>query len=371
MFLQILAVPRGVYDGWIDIETMKSFLIRYSAMRTVARIVCSEKDAQSLRHGVKIAVRTLRGLELGTIVCEASLEQIQEMVFGPSSHAKSPDASADSPKKDSIPQPEFVRVLTDQDKERIANNKAREKEDYIRCLKTVHRFNVALSLVKIERILGGERLIVYYVAEGRVDFRELVRSLAAEFQTRIEMKQIGVRDATKLREVIGDCGREVCCNTFLIRMPSVAMKVAKLQVETCDPSKISGHCGRLKCCMRYENDCYCELQRKSPAIGSYVSTEAGVGRVVDQQLLAQKVVVEILNDNDREGRRVVLPTCEVRLLKNAPQRKSHKAFKGKKNATEPTEAKSEQTPSDESTVFNVIDMLSVPNKEDESNETAE
>lgn len=343
---------------------MKSFLIRYSAMRTVARIVCSEEDVQSLRHGVKIAVRTLRGLELGTVVCEASLEQIKEMVFGPSSHAKSSDVAADDSKKDSIPQPEFVRVLTDQDKERIANNKAREKDDFMRCLKTVRRFNVGLSLVKIERILGGERLIVYYVAEGRVDFRELVRSLAAEFQTRIEMKQIGVRDATKLREVIGDCGREVCCNTFLIRMPSVAMKVAKLQVETCDPSKISGHCGRLKCCMRYENDYYCELQRKSPAIGSYVSTEAGVGRVVDQQLLAQKVVVEILNDNDREGRRVVLPTSEVRQIKGAPQRKPRNASKGEKEGT------AETAPSNESRVLNVIDMLNVPNKLDESNETS-
>lgn len=348
---------------------MKSFLIRYSAMRTVARIVCSEEDAQSLRHGVKIAVRTLRGLELGTVVCEASLEQIKEMIFGPSSLAQSSEVSSDDLKKNSIPQPEFVRLLTDQDKERIANNKAREKDDFMRCLKTVHRLNVGLSLVKIERILGGERLIVYYVAEGRVDFRELVRSLAAEFQTRIEMKQIGVRDATKLREVIGDCGREVCCNTFLIRMPSVAMKVAKIQVETCDPSKISGHCGRLKCCMRYENDYYCELQKKSPAIGSYVSTDAGVGRVIEQQLLAQKVVVEILNDNDREGRRVVLPTNEVRPIKGVPQRKTRNALKGEKGAPTPTEATSEQTPPNESSAPNVIDMLNVPNKQDESNET--
>ncbi len=334
-------------------------------MRAVARIVCSDEDAQSLRHGVKIAVRTLRGLELGTVVCEASLEQIKEMVFGPAGNAKTSDASPDDSKKDAIPQPDFVRVLTDQDKERIANNKAREKEDFMRCLKTVHRFNVGLSLVKIERILGGERLIVYYVAEGRVDFRELVRSLAAEFQTRIEMKQIGVRDATKLREVIGDCGREVCCNTFLIRMPSVAMKVAKLQVETCDPSKISGHCGRLKCCMRYENDYYCELQKKSPAIGSYVSTEAGVGRVIDQQLLAQKVVVEILNENDRESRRVVLPTSEVRPIKGVPPRKSCNAGKGEKTPT----GESESTPETASSrKLNVIDMLNVPNESSDSNE---
>ena len=149
-----------------------------------------------------------------------------------------------------------------------------------------------MQLVDIEHLFGGERIVVYYLADGRVDFRELVRLLAGEFQTRIEMRQIGVRDEAKLMADYGDCGKPVCCNSHLIRMPPVSMKMAKLQKATLDPAKISGRCGRLKCCLRYEYDVYEQLQKELPPIGTQVMTPGGLARVIGQEILAGQLLVE-------------------------------------------------------------------------------
>src|SRR5947199_3687737 len=150
-----------------------------------------------------------------------------------------------------------------------------------------------MRLVDVEHIFGGERVVVYYLSEIRVDFRELVKTLAGEFQTRIEMRQIGVRDEAKLLADYGDCGKPVCCNTHLSRMPPVSMRMAKIQKTTLDPSKISVRCGRLKCCLRYEFDTYQALERELPAVGSRVVTHQGQGRVLALEVLARKVVVEL------------------------------------------------------------------------------
>jgi len=149
-----------------------------------------------------------------------------------------------------------------------------------------------MQLVDVEHLFGGERIIVYYLAEGRVDFRELVKMLAGEFQTRIEMRQIGVRDEAKLLADYGDCGKAVCCNTHLTEMPPVSMKMAKLQKATLDPTKISGRCGRLKCCLRYEYEMYEKVQKALPPIGSRVQTSEGPARVVGHEILAGQLVVE-------------------------------------------------------------------------------
>ena len=158
-----------------------------------------------------------------------------------------------------------------------------------------------MDLVDLEIIHGRERVVFYYLAEKRVDFRELVKDLARALRTRIEMRQIGVRDEAKLLADYGDCGKPVCCNTHLTRMPPVSMKMAKIQKTTLDPSKISGRCGRLKCCLRYEYDTYRELEEMLPATGSIVSTSLGRGRIVGQEILAQKVVVEF-----EDHRRVIV-----------------------------------------------------------------
>ena len=146
-----------------------------------------------------------------------------------------------------------------------------------------------MDLVDVEAIFGGERMVFYYVSEKRVDFRELVKDLARAMQTRIEMRQIGVRDEAKLLADYGDCGKPVCCNTHLSRMPPVSMRMAKVQKTTLDPSKISGRCGRLKCCLRYEFDTYQALERELPSRSARRSLpQRGQGRVLAQEILAQK-----------------------------------------------------------------------------------
>ena len=134
--------------------------------------------------------------------------------------------------------------------------------------------------------------MVYYLADGRVDFRDLVKMLAGEFQTRIEMRQIGVRDEAKLMADYGDCGKPVCCNNHLVSMPPVSMKMAKLQKATLDPTKISGRCGRLKCCLRFEYETYEQLQAELPPVGSWVQTPEGRARVLGHEILAAQLVVE-------------------------------------------------------------------------------
>ncbi len=163
-----------------------------------------------------------------------------------------------------------------------------------------------MDLVDVEAIFGGERMVFYYVSEKRVDFRELVKDLARAMQTRIEMRQIGVRDEAKLLADYGDCGKPVCCNTHLSRMPPVSMRMAKVQKTTLDPSKISGRCGRLKCCLRYEFDTYQALERELPPVGSRVATARGQGRVLALEILAGKLVVEL-----EDHRRVVVGRDEI------------------------------------------------------------
>ena len=163
-----------------------------------------------------------------------------------------------------------------------------------------------MQLVDVERLFGGERVIVYSLADGRVDFRQLVKNLAREFQTRIEMRQIGVRDEAKLLADYGDCGKPVCCNTHLSEMPPVSMRMAKLQKATLDPSKISGRCGRLKCCLRYEYDTYQELQKDLPPIGSEIITEKGTARILAQEILTAQLLIET-----EDMRRVTIDAADV------------------------------------------------------------
>ncbi|HEY2786304.1 MAG TPA: regulatory iron-sulfur-containing complex subunit RicT, partial [Fimbriiglobus sp.] len=153
---------------------------------------------------------------------------------------------------------------------------------------------------------GGERILFYFLADTRVDFRELVKSMAREFRARIELRQIGVRDEAKLLADYGDCGKPVCCNTHMIVMPPVSMRMAKLQKSTLDPNKISGRCGRLKCCLRFEQDVYEEFLAELPAIGSKVVTKSGPGRVLAQEILARRVLVEF-----EDGRRLPVPAADV------------------------------------------------------------
>ena len=231
-----------------------------------------ESNKRAYPPGVDVVVRTDRGLEVGTLLSEA----------------KEGAESGEAPRRIG----HVVREVTDEDRNEIARMGDGYQERFTTCLKCIAKLGLAMNLVDVEVLFGGERIIVYYLADNRVDFRELVKVLAGEFQTRIEMRQIGVRDEAKLLADYGDCGRPVCCGTHLAQMPPVSMRMAKLQKATLDPNKISGRCSRLKCCLRYEFEVYEELQKALPQVGSTVKTPEGMGTVIGQEVLANRVYVE-------------------------------------------------------------------------------
>jgi cell fate regulator YaaT (PSP1 superfamily) len=260
------------------------YIVRHGVMRFLGDF---EPRADALfQHNQAVVLETERGLEVGEVLCEATpraIEFIQEPTKG-----------------------KIVRSMTDEDRVQLLQSQACEDTAYHRCNDFIHERKLQMELVDAEHLFGGERLIFYFLAEKRVDFRELVKDLAREFRTRIEMRQIGVRDEAKLLADYGDCGKPVCCNTHLMVMPPVSMKMAKLQKSTLDPSKISGRCGRLKCCLRYEQSVYEEFQQQLPAPGSRIVTSKGQGRVLGQEILARKLMVEF-----EDGRRVVINADEV------------------------------------------------------------
>jgi cell fate regulator YaaT (PSP1 superfamily) len=265
------------------------YIVRYGAMRLLGAFTFP--DTMPLRHSHRVIVRTPRGQEAGTVLCDATPEALQRL------------------KEDNV-EDKIIRLMTAEDETEYRRIQTGEKGEFTRCRNIIRNMNLPMDLVRVEHLFGGERIIVYYVAEGRVDFRELVKVLAAEFQTRIEMKQIGVRDETKLLADFGDCGKEVCCNCYLIEMPPVSMKMAKLQKATLDPTKISGRCGRLKCCLRYEYDHYVGSQNKLPPIGCHARTDDGEeGKVIGQEILAGTVLIDL-----REQGRRRYPSQSVEIL---------------------------------------------------------
>src|SRR5690606_6575141 len=193
-----------------------------------------------------------------------------------------------------------------QDELELRKMHEQEQQQHKTDVERIEKVGLDMKVVGLEHVFGGERVVVDYLSANRVEFRELVRSLASEFQTRIEMKQSGVRGEAKLLADFGDCGKEVCCNTHLSEMPPVSMKMAKIQRATLDPTKISGRCGRLKCCLRYEYDTYNDLQKDLPPLGSDVVTSRGRARVLAQEILAGQLLIET-----EDHRRVMIGAEEV------------------------------------------------------------
>jgi cell fate regulator YaaT (PSP1 superfamily) len=262
----------------------KTYVVRYGQMRFLAE--CAGLPEQEHPRGQEVVLRSDRGMELGEVLCAAS-DRTARFLENPG-------------------RGEIVRVATAEDLDARGGLAERQRQGFQACLEYIERRRLQMDLVDVEAIFGGERLVFYYLAEKRVDFRELVKDLARAFRTRIEMRQIGVRDEAKLLADYGDCGKPVCCNTHLTRMPPVTMRMAKMQKTTLDPSKISGRCGRLKCCLRYEFETYQAFEHELPAVGSRVVTSRGKGRVLAQEVLARKVVVEF-----EDGRRIVVGPGEI------------------------------------------------------------
>jgi cell fate regulator YaaT (PSP1 superfamily) len=263
---------------------MARYVVRFGVMRLLG--VFATRGGDKFARLAKVIARTNRGLEVGEVLCEATDEVVAQL--------------------QDPPHGQILRDMTPEDANEWHHLQQSQRGEFERCQAHVVRLELPMQLVDLERVFGGERLVIYYLSEQRVDFRELVKDLATDFQTRIEMRQIGVRDEAKLLADYGDCGKPVCCNTHLIEMPPVSMKMAKLQKATLDPTKISGRCGRLKCCLRYEYDTYEELQKELPPIGSDIVTANGRARILNQEILSQQLLIQTEDD-----RRLLVHVSEV------------------------------------------------------------
>jgi len=279
--------PRGTKTGE---GKRQSILIRYGKMKMLAELSCSEKILQS---GTKhVIVNTDRGMELAEVVscyqCTADSTLTPEKV---ESYCRQSDA--DYPLTH---QGKIVRIATEQDVKEQRHLDANVKNEMRFCEDLIGEMNLPMQLVDAERLFGGERIIFYFMSEGRVDFRDLVKQLAQQYQTRIEMRQVGARDEARLIADYETCGRFCCCKSFLKILQPVNMRMAKQQKATLDPSKISGRCGRLKCCLRYEDVVYCELKKKLPRRNTCVLTEKGHGIVIETQILTQLVKIRMADE---------------------------------------------------------------------------
>lgn len=278
---------------------MPQYVVRYGSMRHLGVFSCRARDRYA--RGQRVIARTGRGQEAGEVLCEATEHVLSQM-----------DTDGRTG--------QILRLLSaddDHELEKIEEQLVSERDV---CRGRISELGLDMQLVEVERVYGGERAIVYFLAEQRIDFRELVKVLAKDLQTRIEMRQIGVRDEAKLLADYGDCGKPVCCNTHLSEMPPVSMKMAKLQKATLDPNKISGRCGRLKCCLRYEYDTYQELRQELPKVGVMVLTNEGKAKVLSQEILSSELLVE-----SEDGRRVVIRADEVlTVLGKAPPKPKDK-----------------------------------------------
>lgn len=251
----------------------------------------------NLRMGQNVIVETARGIEMGTVamgICDIS------------------DNNITKPLRD------IIRTATEEDVQRSEQNREKEKEAYKICNEKIKKHKLEMKLIEVEYTFDESKILFYFTADGRVDFRELVKDLASVFKTRIELRQIGVRDETKTLGSIGVCGRSLCCSKFLGEFEPVSIKMAKEQGLSLNPTKISGACGRLMCCLKYEQNTYEELLKITPKQGSIVQTPMGKGTVEYVSLLQGVLQVKI--DDDKEKALQSFKVSEVKLLKKPNKR---------------------------------------------------
>lgn len=240
-----------------------------------------------------VIVETVRGIEFGQVVVP---------------NREVPDEEIVAPLK------KVLRTATDEDKQHAEGNNKKEKDALGVFIQKVKEHNLDMKLIDVEYTFDNNKVLFYFTAEGRVDFRELVKDLAAVFKTRIELRQIGVRDESKMMGGIGICGRTLCCKSFLGEFQPVSIKMAKEQGLSLNPTKISGTCGRLMCCLKYEQDAYEEILRRVPKTGAVVETPEGQGVIMDISLL--KEIVKVRLDKGNETDLKLYKAEEVRVIKD-------------------------------------------------------
>lgn len=248
--------------------------------RTAGKVYYFDPGKLDIKKNDHVIVETARGIEYGTVVGDPKEEEDDKVVQ---------------------PLKAVLRVATPKDDEQEASNKQREKEAFKICLEKIRKHNLQMKLIDAEYTFDNNKVLFYFTADGRIDFRELVKDLASVFKTRIELRQIGVRDETKILGGIGICGRPLCCHTHLSEFAPVSIKMAKEQNLSLNPTKISGVCGRLMCCLKNEEETYEELNRRLPNVGDFVTTDDGhKGEVHSVNVLRQLVKVIVDVDDEKE-----------------------------------------------------------------------
>ncbi|OQB14198.1 MAG: hypothetical protein BWY15_01321 [Firmicutes bacterium ADurb.Bin193] len=245
--------------------------------KSVGKIYYFDPVGEVYSKGDNVIVETVRGIEMGQVMLENRAVNEDDIV---------------------TPLKPVVRRATEEDLKKLEENNRKEKEAFDICLKKIKEHGLEMKLIEVEYTFDESKIIFYFTADGRIDFRELVKSLAAIFRTRIELKQIGVRDEAKMLGGFGVCGRELCCRSFLGDFEPVSIKMAKEQGLSLNPTKISGTCGRLMCCLKYEQETYERLLKYTPRVDSLVKTPDGNGVVVENNLLTGKLKVKL---SDEEG----------------------------------------------------------------------
>lgn len=293
-------------------KTKKLMLVRFGRMNSLGLFEHNQSNVP--KTDAQVVVKTRKGLELGRVVGALGCYKQGKFRWDPkqvSSYYRASDMEMMCEQGG-----KFIRYATHDDLTDAEHFKKIALEEVRTCQRVVDEKHLSMKIVGAEHILGGERVIFYFMAEGRVDFRELVKTLSHEFQTRIEMRQIGARDEARLLGDVESCGQVVCCKQFLKYLKPVNMRMAKMQKATLDPAKISGYCGRLKCCLRYEDSTYGELKKKLPHKSTRVQLEDCEGRVIDTQILSQLVLVE-----SEKGERLSIPLEQLEILApDAPRR---------------------------------------------------
>lgn len=271
--------------------------------RTAGKIYFFSPGGLELKAGDKVIVETARGVEFGSVVTG-----IKEV----------PDDQISQPLKP------VIRIATQDDVRREAKNREKEKEAFKICQEKIRKHGLEMKLIDAEYTFDNNKVLFYFTADGRIDFRELVKDLASVFRTRIELRQIGVRDETKIRGGIGICGRPLCCHTYLTEFAPVSIKMAKEQNLSLNPTKISGVCGRLMCCLKHEQETYEDLNSRLPGIGDYVTARDGSkGEVSSVNVLRQLVKVIVTLENEEKEIR----EYKVEELRFKPRRKKEKGGK--------------------------------------------
>jgi len=272
--------------------------------RTAGKIYYFNPKQYEIKRGEHVIVETARGIEYGTVVMPPTEVEDSKVIQ---------------------PLKAVIRVATPEDDETELSNRVKEKEAFQICLEKIQKHELEMKLIDAEYTFDNNKVLFYFTADGRIDFRELVKDLAAVFKTRIELRQIGVRDETKILGGIGICGRPLCCHTHLAEFAPVSIKMAKEQNLSLNPTKISGICGRLMCCLKNEEETYEELNRKLPSVGDFVIADDGAkGEVASVNVLRQLVRV-IVDVNDEKE----IHEYKVEQLKFKPRQRKERKVENK------------------------------------------